>query len=128
MTNLERATAYLRAIEARDDSAHAYFAPDVIQQEFPNRLVPGGATRDRAALIARQRTDDVFKAMIEVVLDQRLLGLSDRLLDRVKLLGEVKAWAPGLDHLDDLAQMALRPLQALGDLGMALVEMAIGHG
>lgn len=52
MTNLERATAYLRAIEARDDGAHAYFAPEVIQQEFPNRLVPGGATRDRAALIA----------------------------------------------------------------------------
>ena len=27
-----------------------FFAPDVVQEEFPNRLVPDGATRDLAAL------------------------------------------------------------------------------
>lgn len=51
MTNLERASRYLRAIESRDGSAQTFFSPEVIQQEFPNRLVPGGATRDRAALL-----------------------------------------------------------------------------
>jgi hypothetical protein len=27
-----------------------FFAPDVIQEEFPNRLMPSGAIRDLAAL------------------------------------------------------------------------------
>jgi ketosteroid isomerase-like protein len=49
MTNLEIALAYLRAIEAREDSS-VFFTSDVVQREFPNRLVPNGATRDLAAL------------------------------------------------------------------------------
>ena len=55
--NLETARRYLAAIEAdtSGDPAHvggsiAFFAPDVVQVEFPNRLVPAGATRDLAAL------------------------------------------------------------------------------
>ena len=28
-----------------------FFAPDVVQREFPNRLMPQGATRDLAALL-----------------------------------------------------------------------------
>jgi ketosteroid isomerase-like protein len=55
MTNLERAKSYFAAIQARGDLG-AYFSPDVVQREFPNRLVPNGATRDRAALDeARER-------------------------------------------------------------------------
>lgn len=55
MTNLERANSYFAAIEARADLS-PYFAPDVVQREFPNRLVPNGATRDLAALAeARER-------------------------------------------------------------------------
>ena len=50
MTNLERAKAYLRAIEKGEDTAGVFFTPDVVQREFPNRLVPNGATRDLAAL------------------------------------------------------------------------------
>lgn len=53
MTNLERAKAYLKALENRDDVS-AFFAPDVVQREFPNRLVPEGAVRDRMALAASQ--------------------------------------------------------------------------
>jgi ketosteroid isomerase-like protein len=49
MTHLERAKAYFAAIQARADLA-AFFCEDVVQVEFPNRLVPAGATRDRAAL------------------------------------------------------------------------------
>jgi len=50
MTLLARAKAYLSAIEAGDGSALSFFAPDIVQRELPNRLVPGGATRDLAAL------------------------------------------------------------------------------
>lgn len=49
MTLLERARAYLSAVETRADLS-AYFCPDVLQREFPNRLVPAGAIRDLAAL------------------------------------------------------------------------------
>ncbi len=49
MNNVEIARAYLKAIEDRAD-AHRFFAPDVVQEEFPNRLVPNGAKRDLAAL------------------------------------------------------------------------------
>ena len=52
MTNLAATRAFLRAIETRDAAAFAYYAPDVVQREFPNRLVVDGATRDLAALRA----------------------------------------------------------------------------
>jgi ketosteroid isomerase-like protein len=49
--NLTIARRYLGAIERGDPQANlAFFAEDVVQEEFPNRLVPQGATRDLAAL------------------------------------------------------------------------------
>lgn len=53
MTLLQRAQAYLSAIEARADLT-PYFSPDVVQREFPNLLLPKGATRDLAALLEGQ--------------------------------------------------------------------------
>jgi len=53
MTLLERAQAYLAAIEARADLT-PYFCPDVEQREFPNQLVREGAIRDLATLLAGQ--------------------------------------------------------------------------
>jgi ketosteroid isomerase-like protein len=50
MTNLERTQAFLRAFEARDGSALTFYAPDVVQREFPNQLVKAGATRDLEAM------------------------------------------------------------------------------
>lgn len=54
---LERARAYLAAIEASTDAgapdreaALAFYDPAVRQEELPNRLVPSGAVRDLAAL------------------------------------------------------------------------------
>lgn len=42
---------YFAAIETGDPEANLqYFAPDVVQVEFPNRLVPNGATRDLQGL------------------------------------------------------------------------------
>lgn len=49
MTQLELATRYFSAISAREDT-NGYFHPEVTQREFPNRLVPNGATRNLAAL------------------------------------------------------------------------------
>lgn len=51
--NLELARRYLAAIEGRatGDTLAAFFAPDVEQIEFPNRLVPTGAHRNLAALL-----------------------------------------------------------------------------
>src|SRR5690242_7683991 len=50
---LETARRYLRAIEegATGDALAGFFDPDVIQKEFPNRLVPDGTRRDLAALL-----------------------------------------------------------------------------
>jgi ketosteroid isomerase-like protein len=53
---LELARRYLAAIEAgtggggAPDGALAFYHPDVVQEELPNRLVPTGARRDLAAL------------------------------------------------------------------------------
>jgi ketosteroid isomerase-like protein len=52
MTNLDRVKSMLRALETRDGTAMSHYAKDVVQREFPNRLVPDGITRDLAALRA----------------------------------------------------------------------------
>jgi ketosteroid isomerase-like protein len=53
--NFETVRRYLAAIEAdtgggATDGAAEFYDPDVVQEEFPNRFVPGGARRDLAAL------------------------------------------------------------------------------
>jgi ketosteroid isomerase-like protein len=51
--NLAAARRYLAAIEggATGDALAAFFTPDVVQEEFPNRLTPNGARRDLTALL-----------------------------------------------------------------------------
>jgi ketosteroid isomerase-like protein len=51
--SLALAKTYLGAIEAgaTGDTLAAFYAPDAIQEEFPNRLTPNGARRDLAALL-----------------------------------------------------------------------------
>lgn len=50
---LERTRAYFAALEAgaTGESLAAYYAPDVVQEEFPNRLNPSGARRDLAEIL-----------------------------------------------------------------------------
>jgi ketosteroid isomerase-like protein len=52
-TNLDTTRRYLRAIEqgATGEALAAFFHPEVTQREYPNRLVPTGATRDLRALL-----------------------------------------------------------------------------
>jgi ketosteroid isomerase-like protein len=51
--NLQTARQYLAAIElgATGDALERFFTPDVVQEEFPNRLVASGARRDLAAIL-----------------------------------------------------------------------------
>ena len=51
--NLALARSYLEAIErgATGDELADLFTADVVQEEFPNRLVPQGARRDLAAIL-----------------------------------------------------------------------------
>lgn len=52
-TNLETARNYLRAIEqgATGEALARFFAPDVTQQEFPNRLSPHGRRSNLAGML-----------------------------------------------------------------------------
>jgi len=48
---LRLAREYLDSIGGADElGALRFFADDVVQIEFPNRLMPNGATRDLAAI------------------------------------------------------------------------------
>src|SRR5262249_62113880 len=51
--NLAIARRYLAAIEqgATGNDLAAFFTPDVLQQEFPNRLTPNGATRGLSQIL-----------------------------------------------------------------------------
>ena len=59
------------------------------------------------------------KAMVDMVMDQRPLGLGHRAFDGVKLRGKVEAGPPLLDHGNHPAQMTFGTFQPLGDGGMA---------
>src|SRR5687768_10585678 len=52
--NLALARRYLRALETEADPEmlREFFTEDVVQREYPNRLVAEGATRDLAAMVA----------------------------------------------------------------------------
>lgn len=54
--NLSIADAYLALLSGMGDpdDLDAFLAPDIEQQEFPNRLTPNGATRDLSAMKAGQ--------------------------------------------------------------------------
>lgn len=51
--NLRIALAYMAALERGvvGDELAAFFAPDVVQKEFPNRLLPNGAQRGLIELL-----------------------------------------------------------------------------
>jgi len=51
--NLTIARRYLEALEngVTGEALAAYYDPDVVQEEFPNRLLANGARRDLAAIL-----------------------------------------------------------------------------
>jgi len=54
----------------------------------------------------------VLETVIEVIVDQGLLGYSDRFLDCMQLLSQVHAVTPLFDHPDDSSQVTFGALQA----------------
>ena len=69
--------------------------------------------------------------MTDMILDQRALGIGDRLLDGRQLHSDIGAGAAFLDHADDALQMPRRAVEALDDRGMGRVlvrVMMVGHG
>lgn len=63
--NLTIANEYIAALSAGagSDDLDGFFAPDFIQQEFPNRLLPNGATRDLQSMKqARARGQALLRA------------------------------------------------------------------
>src|SRR5262245_40840574 len=55
MTELEQSTTrYFAALErgAVGYELAAFYDPDIVQEEFPNRLTPNGARRDLASILA----------------------------------------------------------------------------
>lgn len=50
-----------------------------------------------------QRRDGVLQAVIDVILDERALGLANRFLNSMQLLGDVHALTTLFDHGDDAA-------------------------
>jgi ketosteroid isomerase-like protein len=62
---LERTRRYFAALEAgaTGEALAAFYAPEVVQEEFPNRLNPHGARRDLAAILdAAERGRQVMAA------------------------------------------------------------------
>jgi len=65
LTNLDAARQYLAAIErgATGDELAQFFAPDVVQEELPNRVVPDGKRRKLAAILeAAERGQKVLSS------------------------------------------------------------------
>lgn len=75
--------------------------------------------------------EGVLEAMVDVVLDQRFLGLLDGFFHRLQLLGNLQTLLPFFDHGNDTAQVPVGTLEALDQLGMAGVDVGFGgvvHG
>jgi ketosteroid isomerase-like protein len=52
---IETAKAFLDAISS-GESVERFLAPDVVQVEYPNKLLPNGATRDFQAICQAQKS------------------------------------------------------------------------
>ena len=103
----------------RKIDSHAFVAPCWKRSVSMVVLASSEVLRDLLELVdwlsplPRQRADRVLEAVIEMVLDQRLLRLRDRLLDRVQLLRDVEARAAVLDHLHDAREMTVARVSAV---------------
>jgi ketosteroid isomerase-like protein len=76
-SNLETARAYLAAVAggATGEALARWFTPDVVQEEFPNRLVPTGARRGLPELLdGAERGQQVLCAQTYEVLTDMASG------------------------------------------------------
>jgi hypothetical protein len=61
--------------------------------------------------------------MIDMVVDQGPLGLTDRLFDGMKLLGQIQTRPALREHLDHPTKVTLGSLQSLNDIRMGFVDV-----
>lgn len=87
---------------------------------FRQRLELG----ERAASHASVAAEGICEAVVDVVVDQDLLGVPYRALHGVELLREVEAGAAFLDHRHDARQVTLRPIEPFDDVRMRVMFMA----
>ncbi|MFT3806645.1 nuclear transport factor 2 family protein [Arenimonas sp.] len=79
-SNLELVRAYLKALEsaATGEALARFFADDVVQVEFPNRLNPNGGRSDLATLLKRAElvpnllSAQSYKIVSEMAQDSRV--------------------------------------------------------
>jgi len=64
--------------------------------------------------------------MVDMILNQRALCAPDRPFDCIQLLRNFGAWSPGLNHVDDAAQVPTGAGKAFDDGWVAGVDM-IAH-
>ena len=79
---------YFSAIERGEtgDALARFFTPDVVQREFPNRVLPNGATRDLAAILeGAVRGQKVMRGQRIEILSS--VGEGDRLALEVQWTG-----------------------------------------
>jgi hypothetical protein len=77
----------------------------------------------RCPLTIGERPDGVLQAMVDMILNQRALGLAYSLFNGVQLLGNIHAGSLVFDHADNAAQVTLSTLQPFDDFRMTLVLM-----
>ena len=65
--------------------------------------------------------------MIDVIVDQGLFRLADRLLNGLELLRQIEAGAAVREHFNHLVKVPFGALQTLDDTGMSFVDMNL-HG
>jgi len=76
---------------------------------------------------ATASTDRVLETVIDVIVDQGLLGLCDRFLDSLKLLCQIHTLASLLDHSDHGAQMTFGTPEAFNDLRVSPMYVWVAH-
>jgi hypothetical protein len=67
------------------------------------------------------RFQGLLDAVRDVVVDESLLRIHDRILDRLHLLGEIETGVSFLDHRDDSPKVSFGAPQPLGDLGVIMM-------
>jgi hypothetical protein len=66
------------------------------------------------------------EAVVNMIVNQRLLGLADGLFDGIELLRQVETWPTLFDHGNDAPKVAFSAFEALDDLRMRLMD--VFHG
>lgn len=96
----------------------------------PGSEVPGDFPEfvEGIALTGAQWTHEVFETVIQMVPDQGLLGLLNRLLHRLQLLRNLQAGAPVPEHVDGAAQVPAGPAQAFDDGRVGGMCVRLCHG